>query len=87
MSSAVELSERNVESVLGLSVRYGVSALVEQCCGFLAGSISVSNAFGILTVADVSPHTSTSAVVSEEQNALLERLVGFSCGGLPELVS
>lgn len=55
MSSAVELSERNVESVLGLSVRYGVSALVEQCCGFLAGSISVSNAFGILTVADVSP--------------------------------
>lgn len=44
----------NIESVLELSVRYGVGPLVEQCCDFLAGAIDTTNGFGILTLADVS---------------------------------
>lgn len=65
----------NIESVLELSVRYGVGPLVEQCCDFLAGAIDTTNGFGILTLADVSAALAqalTSVDKDEADNMVVE---------------
>lgn len=48
----VEVTADNVEALLDLSARYGVSLLRRHCCAFLARSASPSNACSLLAVAD-----------------------------------
>lgn len=48
----IEISSENVEALLDLSARYGVSLLRRHCCAFVARSTNPSNAFSLLTMAD-----------------------------------
>ncbi|CAM9896899.1 unnamed protein product [Ectocarpus sp. 8 AP-2014] len=48
----VEVTDENVEALLDLSARYGVSLLRRHCCAFLAGSASPATACSLLSVAD-----------------------------------
>ncbi|CAN0560745.1 unnamed protein product, partial [Ectocarpus sp. 12 AP-2014] len=48
----VEVTDENVEALLDLSARYGVSLLRRHCCAFLAGSVSPATACSLLSVAD-----------------------------------
>ena len=48
------MRQDNVESLLELSVRFGVGSLMDHCCDFLAGTVHVENACAILALADVS---------------------------------
>lgn len=49
---SVEVVGENVEALLDLSARYGVSLLRRHCCAFMADSASPSNACSLLAVAD-----------------------------------
>ncbi|CAN0435574.1 unnamed protein product, partial [Ectocarpus sp. 13 AM-2016] len=46
------VTDENVEALLDLSARYGVSLLRRHCCAFLAGSASPATACSLLSVAD-----------------------------------
>lgn len=48
----VDVSAENVEALLDLSARYGVSLLRRHCCAFVARSANSSNACALLAVAD-----------------------------------
>lgn len=49
---AVKMDAENVEALLELSARFGVSRLRRHCCGFLARSATPSNACSLLAMAD-----------------------------------
>lgn len=49
---SVEVVGENVEALLDLSARYGVSLLRRHCCAFMADSANPSNACSLLAVAD-----------------------------------
>eukprot|EP00903_Cladosiphon_okamuranus_P009315 g8887.t1 len=49
---SVEVVDENVEALLELSARYGVSLLRRHCCAFMAGSANPNNACSLLAVAD-----------------------------------
>ena len=49
---SVEITTNNVEALLDLSARYGVSLLRRHCCAFVARSANPSNSFSLLAVAD-----------------------------------
>lgn len=48
----VEITAENVEALLDLSARYGVSLLRRRCCAFVARSATPSTACSLLAVAD-----------------------------------
>lgn len=48
----VEVTDENVEALLDLSARYGVSLLRRHCCAFLASSTSPATACSLFSVAD-----------------------------------
>lgn len=49
---SVEVAAENVEGLLDLSARYGVSLLRRHCCAFMARSANPSKACSLLAVAD-----------------------------------
>lgn len=49
---SVNIASDNVEALLDLSARYGVSLLRRHCCAFLARSANPSNACSLLAIAD-----------------------------------
>lgn len=49
---SIKINAENVEAMLELSARYGVSLLRRNCCAFIARSANPSNACGLLAVAD-----------------------------------
>lgn len=49
---SVDITEDNMEALLDLSARYGVSLLRRHCCAFMAGSADPSKACALLAVAD-----------------------------------
>ncbi|CAN0273760.1 unnamed protein product, partial [Hapterophycus canaliculatus] len=49
---SVDITQENVEALLDLSARYGVSLLRRHCCAFMAGSADPSKACSLLAVAD-----------------------------------
>lgn len=49
---SVEVVGDNVEALLDLSARYGVSLLRRHCCAFMADTANASNACSLLAVAD-----------------------------------
>lgn len=49
---SIDVNDENVEALLDLSARYGVSLLRRHCCAFMAGSANPSKACSLLAVAD-----------------------------------
>lgn len=49
---SIEITMDNVEALLDLSGRYGVSLLRRQCCEFVARSANTRNSFTLLAVAN-----------------------------------